>query len=176
VEHVLEDKEKRELGEHVLPRGERHLPSAHPKRLCDRVEEEDLCEPVESMSRPTNRMGKERAYGWSLHSKVGKEDALGTFPLLLWCRHLPRLQLPLAEVWDRVNDDPRYAATEIDGLGRWMRVSSFYPRVGEGEERTSWRMNEAMPVAIRGFPIQMYHAIHCLSNQLSWVKSVFKVA
>jgi hypothetical protein len=55
-------------------------------------------------------------YGWSLHSKVGKKNALRTFPLLLWCRDLRRLQFPLAEVWNCVNDDPWYAATEINGL------------------------------------------------------------
>jgi hypothetical protein len=42
VEHVLEEKEECELREHGLPRRERHLPSAHAKRLSDGVEEEDL--------------------------------------------------------------------------------------------------------------------------------------
>ena len=37
-------------------------------------------------------------------------------------------------------------------------------------------MKEAMPVAMIGFPIHMYHAIHCVSNQLSWEKSTFKPA
>jgi len=48
-----------------------------------------------------------RTYGWPLDGEVGKEDALDALPLLLWCGHLARLQLPLAEVWDCVNDDPR---------------------------------------------------------------------
>jgi hypothetical protein len=39
VEHVLEEKEECELREHDFPRWERHLPSAHAKRLSDRVEE-----------------------------------------------------------------------------------------------------------------------------------------
>ena len=47
---------------------------------------------------------------------MGKEDTLDTLPLLLLCGYLSRLQLPLAEVWDCVDDHPRYAATEIDGL------------------------------------------------------------
>jgi hypothetical protein len=33
-----------------------------------------------------------------------------------------------------------------------------------------------MPVAMRGFPIHKYHAIHCLSNQLSWAKFTFELA
>jgi hypothetical protein len=95
VEHILEDKEKCKLREHDLPRRERHLPSAHAKGLCDGVEEED---------------------GGPLDGEVGKEDSLGTLPLLLWCGHLVGLQLPLAEVGEGVNDNPRYATTEIDGL------------------------------------------------------------
>jgi hypothetical protein len=59
---------------------------------------------------------KRRAYGGPLDGEVGKEDSLGTLPLLLWCGHLVGLQLPLAEVGYGVNDDPRYATTEIDGL------------------------------------------------------------
>jgi len=47
-----------------------------------------------------------RTYGWPLDGEVGKEDALDALPLLLWCGHLARLQLPLAEVWECVNDDP----------------------------------------------------------------------
>lgn len=49
---------------------------------------------------------KRHAYGWSLNREVGEEDALGTLPLLLRCRDLSRLQFPLAEIWDRVDDDP----------------------------------------------------------------------
>jgi len=79
VEHVLEEKEECELRDHGLPRWERHLPSAHAKGLSDGVEEED---------------------GGPLNGKVRKEDPLDTLPLLLWCRHLRRLQLPLAEVRD----------------------------------------------------------------------------
>lgn len=95
MEHVFKNEEKRQLGKHCLPRRKRDLPGVHAKRFGDRVEEED---------------------GRSLHSEVGKENALRTFPLLLWCRDLRRLQFPLAEVWDCINDDPWYAATEINGL------------------------------------------------------------
>jgi len=62
MEHIFKNEEKGQLGKHGLPRGERDLPSIHAKGFCDGVEEED---------------------GWSLHGKVGKENALGTFPLLL---------------------------------------------------------------------------------------------
>jgi hypothetical protein len=89
---------------------------------------------------------------------VGKEDTLRTLPLLLWRRYLVGLQLPLAKVWDCINDNPRYAATEIDGLGK--QEGSVYGLEGMTRERTSWRMKEAMPVAMRGFPIHEYHAIH----------------
>jgi len=95
VEHVLEEKEESELWEHCLPWREGHLPSTHSKSLGDGVKEE---------------------YRWSLNCKMGKQDTLGTLPLLLWCGHLSRLQFPLAEVWDCVNNDPGYAATKIDGL------------------------------------------------------------
>jgi hypothetical protein len=105
---------------------------------------------------------------------VGKEDTLRTLPLLLWCRYLVGLQLPLAKVWDCINDNPWNTTTEIDGLGK--KEGSVYGLEGMEWERTSWRMKEAMPVAMRGFPIHKYHAIHCLSNQLSWAKSTFELA
>ena len=105
---------------------------------------------------------------------MGKEDTFRTLPLLLWRRYLVGLQLPLAKVWDCINDNPRYTATKIDGLGK--QDGSVYGLEGMKRERTSWRMKEAMPVAMRGFPIHRYHAIHCLSNQLSWAKSTFELA
>jgi hypothetical protein len=55
VEHVLEEKGECELHKHSLPRRERHLPSAHAKRLSDGVEEEDLWG-TQSTSRQPKRM------------------------------------------------------------------------------------------------------------------------
>lgn len=72
----------------------------------------------------STKTDQRHAYGWPLNGKVRKEDSPGTLPLLLWCRHLAGLQLPLAEVWDCINDDPRYAATEIHGLDM-QKVQSF---------------------------------------------------
>lgn len=57
-----------------------------------------------------------RAYSGPLNGEMGKEDPLGTLPLFLSCRHLGGLQFPLAEVWDGINYNPRYAPTEVDGL------------------------------------------------------------
>jgi len=73
------NEEKRQLGKYGLPRGERNLPGTHANGFGDWVEEEDR---------------------WSLNGKVGKENALRTFPLFLWCRNFHRLQFPLAEVWN----------------------------------------------------------------------------
>jgi hypothetical protein len=56
------------------------------------------------MSESANKHGY--AYGWSLHSEVGKEDTLGTLPLFLRRRQLSWLQFPPAEEWDHVDDDP----------------------------------------------------------------------
>jgi hypothetical protein len=119
VEHVLEEKEESELREHGLPRRERHLPSAHAKGLSDGMEEEDLRQTgvFQSTSRSTKWI-KWRAYGWPLNGEVRKEDTLRTLPLLFWRRYLVGLQLPLAKVWDCINDNPRYTATEIDGLSK----------------------------------------------------------
>ena len=120
VEHVLEEKEECELREHGLPWRERHLPSAHAKRLCDGVEEEDLCGnrggPSQRAVQP--KCIKWRAYGRPLNGEVGKEDTLCALPLLLWRRYFVGLQLPLAKVRDCINDNPRYTTTEIDGLGK----------------------------------------------------------
>ncbi len=80
------------------------------------------------MSTKTNEQRKRGAYGGPLDGEVGKEDPLGTLPLLLWCGHLVGLQLPLAEVGDCINDNPRYATTEIDGL-QVQEGQSFVRRV-----------------------------------------------
>ena len=50
---------------------------------------------------------KWRGYSWPLNGEVGKEDTLRALPLLLWCRYLVGLQLPLAKVWNCINDNPR---------------------------------------------------------------------
>jgi hypothetical protein len=112
------------------------------------------------MSTKTHGQRKWCAYGGPLDGEVGKEDSLGTLPLLLWCGHLVGLQLPLAEVGEGVNDNPRYATTEIDGLQMQAARGSVFCLESMKRERTSWRMKEAMPVAMRGFPIHKYHAIH----------------
>jgi hypothetical protein len=104
MEHVLEEKEKGELREHSLPRREGHLPSTHAKSLGNGVKEQYLRLAKESrsiMSRLISEVRpKRRAYRWPLNGEVGEKDALGALPLLLRCRHLSRLQFPLAEVWD----------------------------------------------------------------------------
>jgi hypothetical protein len=73
------------------------------------VEEEDLWGTggvTQSTSRST-KCKKWHAHGRPLNGEVGKEDTLRTLPLLLWRRYLVGLQLPLAKVWDCVNDNPR---------------------------------------------------------------------
>ena len=108
MEHVLEEKEECELRKHDFPRRERYLPSAHAERLSDGVEEEDLWRTGVTVIQSTSRSTKmDETYGWSLNGEVGKEDTLCTLPLLLWCRYLVGLQLPLAKVWDCVNNNPR---------------------------------------------------------------------
>jgi hypothetical protein len=42
MEHVFKNEEKRQLGKHSLPRGERNLPCIHAKGFGDRVEKENL--------------------------------------------------------------------------------------------------------------------------------------
>lgn len=42
MEHVFKNEEKRQLGKHSLPRGERNVPGIHAKGFGDRVEKEDL--------------------------------------------------------------------------------------------------------------------------------------
>jgi hypothetical protein len=56
VEHVLEEKEECELGEHGFPRRERHLPGAHAKGLSDGVEEENLSG-IEMSNQPKRTKG-----------------------------------------------------------------------------------------------------------------------
>lgn len=57
MEHVLEEKEECELREHGLPRGERHLPSAHSKRLGDGMEEKDLWAARDPVNEQINQNG-----------------------------------------------------------------------------------------------------------------------
>ena len=122
VEHVLKDEEECDLQELLLPWGEGHLPGGHAERLSHRVEEPDLHETWDA--RETNRVcsaectsgiGKE-TYDRELNHEVREQDLLRALPLLLRRRDLVGLQLPLPEVRDRVDDNPWYAATEVDDL------------------------------------------------------------
>lgn len=45
-----------------------------------------------------------------------EQDLLRTFPLFLRCRNLCGLQLPLAEIWHSVDDDPWDATTKVHDL------------------------------------------------------------
>jgi hypothetical protein len=95
VVKVFKDKEAGHLKGSSLPVRERHLPGLHAKELCERVEEPDTGE---------------------LNSKVGEEDELGAFPLLFCGGDLVWLELPLPEVGNGVDDDPRDATTKIYNL------------------------------------------------------------
>ena len=95
VEHVLEHKEKGNLRGHEPRRGEGNLISRHAKVAADRVEEPD-----------------ERG----LAGKVGNEDHLGHLPHLRRGDLLVRLELPLVEERNLVNDQPWEAATKVDDL------------------------------------------------------------
>lgn len=121
VERVLEDEEEGDLGEHERDRGERNLVGRHAKVAADRVEEVDQ---------------------WELAGEVREEDVLGARPNLLFGDVLVLLQLPLVEVWDRVNDEPWDAAAKVDDLGgqhkRWHVATRIAPR-GRGRRADRWR-------------------------------------
>lgn len=51
-----------------------------------------------------------------LNRKVREKDLLRALPLLLWCRNLVGLKFPLAEIGNRVNDNPGYATTKVNDL------------------------------------------------------------
>ena len=121
VERVLEDEEEGDLGEHERNRGERNLVSRHAKVAADRVEEVDQRE---------------------LAREVRKEDVLGASPDLLLGDVLVLLQLPLVEVGDRVDDEPRDAAAKVDDLQVSRRTrKARYVRSPRGPRRTGdqWR-------------------------------------
>lgn len=74
---VFKHKEARDLQSRLPERWEGDLPSVHSEILCQGMEEPNA---------------------WELDSEVGKEDELGTFPLLLGRWDLCGLEFVLAEV------------------------------------------------------------------------------
>jgi hypothetical protein len=113
VEHVLEDEEERELGQLRAERRERHLPCREAEHLRNGVEGADLGRAREDR-RAVHAMG--RTYCGRLDGEVREEDLLRALPLLRGRGDLVRLELPLAEVGDGVDDDPGDAAAEVDDL------------------------------------------------------------
>jgi len=95
VAHVFVDEEKRDLKGYILPSRERHLPGAHSETLSNWVKQPNQGE---------------------LDGKVGKEDTLCAFPLILGRRDLVWLELPPTKVRNGVDDDPRDATSEVDNL------------------------------------------------------------
>ena len=56
------------------------------------------------------------AHGGSFNRKVGEQDELGAFPLFSDGGNFGRLQLPLSEIRDGVDDHPWDAAAEVHNL------------------------------------------------------------
>ena len=65
-------------------------------------------------------------------SKVGEQNLLRAFPLFLWRRYFGRLKLPLAEVRNSVDYNPRYTTTKVYELQR-----DEYTKNSTGETLTS---------------------------------------
>lgn len=121
VERVLEDEEEGDLSEHERNRGERNLVGRHAKVAADRVEEVDQRK---------------------LACEVREENVLGASPNLLLGDVLVLLQLPLVEVGDRVDDEPRDAAAKVDDLRFSRRTrKARYVRSPREPRRTGdqWR-------------------------------------
>jgi hypothetical protein len=80
-------------------------------------------------------------YCWELDGEVREENLLRALPLLSSGRDLGRLQLPLAEVRDGVDDDPWYTAAEVHQLGLPVRGHGELAQVGTNvpREAGSWQ-------------------------------------
>jgi hypothetical protein len=63
-------------------------------------------------------------YCRGLNGEVREQDLLGALPLLPWRRDFVRLELPLAEVRDGIDDDPRDAAAKVDKLSLRRQIHS----------------------------------------------------
>lgn len=99
-----------------------------------------------------------------------EQHLLGACPLLSSGGDLSGLQLPLPEVRRRVDDDPRNSTAKVYDLHTTRKRPH---KIDSNSVHTSWSKKLARPVARMGLPIQRYHAAHCVSSQLSFVKSVF---
>lgn len=147
VEEVLEEEKEEDLRCHRLQRGERHLVRLHPQALRRRVEQPNLHtltihHEINQHFLPFLYFGEKRTHSRQLNRKVREQHLLRARPLLRRRRDLVRLQLPLPEVRDRVDDDPRDAAPEVHNLHRKKTcqlsatAKSVRRRHGQGEEET----------------------------------------
>lgn len=98
-----------------------------------------------------------------------EQDLFRAVPLFFRGRHLVGLQFPLSKVGNSIDDDPGYTASKIHNLRNHEHTKC---REKLSSELTSCNKKLANPVAITGFPIHMYQLAHCVSIQLSCVKSV----
>lgn len=60
-----------------------------------------------------DRGNGDSTYHWKFDHEVREENLLSTLPLFLRCRNLISLELPLSEVRNRVDDDPRDATPKV---------------------------------------------------------------
>lgn len=120
VEHVLEEEEESNLARHELPAGEGHLPCRHANGLSQWVEQPNLRRNQPHESRTYSRT----TYRGELDGEVREEDLLGALPLLLRSGHLCRLELPLAEIGDGVDNDPWDATPKVDELHVCQRLAT----------------------------------------------------
>jgi hypothetical protein len=95
VEHVLKHEEGGDLGTHEPERAEGDLVGSHAKVAADGVEEPDE---------------------GGLAGEVSEENRLCKLPDLRARDLLVGLQLPLVEVGDRVDGEPRDRAAKVDDL------------------------------------------------------------
>lgn len=151
---ILEEEEQENLGDNFVQRREGDVVRLHADALCERVEEPDLRE---------------------LDGEVGEENHLGACPLLFEGRDLGWLELPFAEVGCSVDEDPGYAASEVDDLRRGVSIGAWAGMKGgrmQKKRRTSCMRKDMIPVASTGLSIHIYQAIHCCSAQFSADTSV----
>jgi hypothetical protein len=57
---------------------------------------------------------------------MGEKHLLGACPLLSSSRYFIGLELPLVEIRNRVDDDPRDAASKVDDLGAQEFISATH--------------------------------------------------
>jgi hypothetical protein len=155
VERVLEDEKEGNLPGDRPERGEGDRVGRHAEILSHRMEAPDLRARTKARQqrgqgrRERRTRGEGKAHLGELDGKVREEDELCAVPLLLGGRDLARLQLPLVEVGDAVDDDEGEAAAKVDDLGHGGRaVSRRFRRVGRGREG-GWGSQRARRVATR---------------------------